>query len=409
MNTAVRIEPEIESSLGDDQLVAFVNDDETRSAVAAAIQDRWPTALVHDGGLSGALALLAQEPSPPLLIVDFGGIEDPVEGLRSLQQVCQPGTRIVALGDTNDITLYHTMRSAGAASYVLKPIDRDLLATALKGSIQTQAATASEMPKKARVMCVVGARGGVGTTTVAVNTAWILAHEHKKSMSIVDLDLQFGTVALSLDLEPSHGLREALEHPGRIDSLFLASAMVHESDNLLVFGAEEPLEEECGMMSSAFQHLVENLPPELDGIVVDVPPRIAIARREVLAAADTIAIVSDLSLAGMRDTLRMGHFARAVAPHAVTVVVANKVGAARGHEIGRGDFEKGVELPVRHFIPFEPKVVAAAANAGKPLAAINRKSEVVKTIARLAESMAGERPKKKARQIGGLKRFLKRA
>lgn len=395
MNTAVRLAPSISSSLGSDQLVAFVLDDETRRSVTAAIEPRWPAALIHEGGLTAALSLLSQEPSPPLLVVDFSGCEDPIAGLRSLLSVCQPGCRIVALGDVNDIGLYHAMVTAGAANYVLKPIDPEVLVGAIEGSHNTLQHVAPQAEThKVRVMCVLGARGGVGTSLIATNTAWLLAHEMKKTVAIIDLDVQFGTVALSLDLEPSHGLREALEHPGRIDGLFLASAMVHESENLFVFSAEEPLEDDVHIQNSAFEHIVENLPADLDAVVVDLPSHMAVTRREVLAAADCIVVVSDPSLAGMRDTLRLTQFISDVSPNAVVLVVANKVGAARSLEIPRGDFEKGVEMPVRHFLPFDPKVTAAAANAGKPLATINRRSELVAAIGRLAEAMAGERPKR---------------
>jgi Flp pilus assembly CpaE family ATPase len=85
-------------------------------------------------------------------------------------------------------------------------------------------------------------------------------------------------------------------------------------------------------------------------------------------------------------------------------VVANKVGAARSLEIPRNDFEKGVEMPVRHFLPFDPKVTAAAANAGKPLAAINRRCELVAGLTRLAESMSGERSKRG--KIPGIRRLF---
>src|SRR3546814_1972017 len=84
---------------------------------------------------------------------------------------------------------------------------------------------------KARI-AVIGSRGGVGSSTFAVNLAWILAEERKYKTTLIDLDLEFGTIALSLDLEPTRGLREALENPARVDGLFISSATAKLTENL---------------------------------------------------------------------------------------------------------------------------------------------------------------------------------
>ncbi|MDV7396632.1 P-loop NTPase, partial [Arthrospira platensis SPKY1] len=96
------------------------------------------------------------------------------------------------------------------------------------------------------MVAVIGARGGVGATTVAVNCAWLLAHDLELKTALIDLDLYFGSCALALDVEPGKGFREALENPERIDGLFLERAMVRVSDKLFLLAAEDDLETASG-------------------------------------------------------------------------------------------------------------------------------------------------------------------
>lgn len=376
-------------SLNSDQVIAFLDDPETRDIVSSTVASRWPSALIYDGGLTAALGSLSQEPAPPMVIVDVTGTEDPMVGLRSLVTLCEPTTRIILIGGTNDVTLYRALLQAGASDYLVKPVSSDALIAALEGAVARGKADAADDGKKLKIVAVVGARGGVGASTVAVNTAWLMAHEMKKTVGLLDLDLQFGTVALSLDLEPSTGLREAFENPDRIDGLFIASAMVHESENLFVLSAEEPLEDVVSINPGAFDLLVASLPEDFDYVVVDLPQKIAIGQKRLLGSCDHVILVSDLSLAGMRDTVRFAQLIRESAPQAVLTVIANKVGSAKKGELPKKEFQRNTEMTVKHFIPHEPSIAVAAANAGKAFPVISKNSPVVKDLRSLAKALSG--------------------
>lgn len=376
-------------SLSGDQVIAFLDDPETRDIVSSTVASRWPSALIYDGGLTAALGSLSQEPAPPLVIVDVTATEDPMVGLRSLVTLCEPTTRIILIGGTNDVTLYRSLLQAGASDYLVKPVSSDALIAALEGAVARGRTETVDDGKKLKIVAVVGARGGVGASTVAVNTAWLMAHEMKKTVGLLDLDLQFGTVALSLDLEPSTGLREAFENPDRIDGLFIASAMVHESENLFVLSAEEPLEDVVTINPGAFDLLVASLPEDFDYVVVDLPQKIAIGQKRLLGSCDHVVLVSDLSLAGMRDTVRFAQLIRESAPQAVLTVIANKVGSAKKGELPKKEFQRNTEMPVKHFIPHEPSIAVAAANAGKAFPVISKNSPVVKDLRSLAKTLSG--------------------
>jgi pilus assembly protein CpaE len=394
------------SQVSNEQLVAFVADDETRTAVTNAVSGHWPTAVVHDGGLSAALGALTHESSPPLLVVDFGGIEDPVAALRSLVALCEASTRIVVIGSVNDVSTYREMIRTGATDYLVKPLQPNALQTALEGANKPKSEASIAETKKARIVGVIGVRGGVGASTVALNTAWLLAHDMNKTVGLLDLDLQFGTISLALDLEPSRGLREVFEKPDRIDSLFVASAMAHESERLYVLSTEEGLEDHPNVNPVAFGLLINALPKDFDCVVVDLPSRFATAHRGILTSFTSFVLVSDPSLAGMRDCVRLAKFLRETTPEAAIHVVVNRIGAVKKGELPKAEFQRGIDMPVKHFIGFDPRIAATAATAGKPLAVIARRSQLVSELRKVAASMIAERVKTPKDDGGGLAKLF---
>ena len=393
-------------SITSEQLVAFVDDGPTANAVRAGVAARWPTVQIQEGGLQNALAVLTHEAAPPLMIVDVTGSDDPVGAMRAILNLCESWTRVVAIGPINDVALYRELIGIGISDYLVKPFVPSAIEDALDRATRPVAETATNA-QKLRIVGVIGARDGVGATTVAVNVGWLMANELGRTTGIVDLDLQYGTVALALDLEPSHGVREALEKPDRIDELLIASAMAHESEHLYVLSAEEPIDDEIEINPNAFEPLIEALPDDFDCLIFDVPARMAARQKRLLSRMDAIAVVSDLSIAGMRDTTRLIQFLRVNAPDAAVTVIANKVGPRGSGDLPKAEFQKGADVPVKHFLPLEAKLVGEAANAGKPLAMVAKRSVLVKSLKTLAQILAADRSHLEVKRSGGL--FGKRA
>ena len=190
----------------------------------AVAQLGWSNAKVRAGGLETARGSIDITVPPGLVLVDLSDASDPVEGMHELAQLCGPQTRFLAIGSVNDVSLYRQLVALGVADYLVKPVSSELLCEAFASAVRSQPSPSAA--RTTRLFAFLGARGGVGTTTLAISTAWLLAHEFKLRTALVDLDLHFGNLALSLDLEPGRGLREALENPERTDSMLLASAMV---------------------------------------------------------------------------------------------------------------------------------------------------------------------------------------
>jgi pilus assembly protein CpaE len=389
--------------------LAAIADEVTREAVRQAVaQFGWPAGRVHGGGVDALGELLKDGGSPAILMVDVSDSADPVAELDALAELCDPHTKVLALGRTNDIGLYRALMRMGVSDYLVKPVSAEALVDALRRAQEVQAPLAEPAPG-AKVIAFVGARGGVGTTSLAVSTAWCMAREHGKRTVLLDLDLQFGAAALSLDLEPERGLREILANPERIDGLLLSSAMTHAGEGLRLLGAEEPLEEDVEIAPAGLKTLIAAMDDAADAVVVDLPRRIDGAGREVLASAETVVVVTDLTLPGMRDAQRLTRFLKALRSKGAVLVVANRVGGAAG-ELPQAEFVKGLGAPLAVSAPADDKAAEAAAEQAKPLLEVAGKSPFAAELRKLAARLVGaeDAPAEAAEPASWLKRVLGR-
>jgi pilus assembly protein CpaE len=371
-------------------LLALIADDTTRETLrAAARQLGLNGALVGEGGAAAARTLLATTKPPRLLVVEVSGSEDPAQDIEALAELCKGAGAIIAVGLLNDVRLYRRLRDAGADDYLVKPVSGDMLISAMTVAMQpkeapTKASTAST---GARRIALIGARGGTGTTTLAISIASDLAKSRRKVV-VLDLDLHFGSTAISLDIEPGRGLRDLLTHPDRIDTLLIDAAAGRAGDHFHILSAEEPLEDSFELSPEGLAAILESLSGTAEFVVIDVPRVLGPLSRQVLATADIIGIVTDLSLPAMRDTQRLVALIKSVSDDAPTVIIANRVGGVAG-EIGLADFERAIGVRVDYSIRFDRAAAVAAAESAKPFAEAAKTPQTQKALRELTDGLSG--------------------
>lgn len=356
-----------------DPFSAFVCDDDTLELIRAAANDMgWPIEKCNKGGLRNAVQSLSVSASPNILFVDMSESGDPINDINALAEVCEPGTVVIAAGQVNDVRLYRDLLSSGIQDYLLKPLSLEQVRESL-----TMAQAMLTAPKHAdmqddkphHMMAVVGVRGGVGASLVSTSLAWAMSEQAGRQTALLDLDVHFGTGALTLDLEPGRGLIDAIDNPSRIDGLFIERAMVRASDKLSLLSAEAPIHQPVMTDGSAFFQLEEELRGAFEMTIVDIPRQVLIPFPHLVSEAGTILLVSDVTLAAARDTIRLLSWFKQNVPGARVVLVANKFQNAVG-ELSRKEFESSIERQIDVVIPFDPKLVSQSAKLGKSYAEV---------------------------------------
>jgi pilus assembly protein CpaE len=366
--------------------IAVLRDKETENAVKAYFSERGVNdARLVRGGIGHATELLSRERSPRLLIVDVSGEIDPVSELRRLAEFCDPSSCVVAVGDRNDVAVYRGLKDIGVSDYFYKPLAFELLAQACD-PVLTRKPHSSSL-HTGRVVIVFGVRGGVGTTTVAVNTAWHLAEALKRRVVLLDLDLQGGDAALHLDAKPSGSLSEVLCNPDRLDQVLIERAVTRLSDRLDLLASLEPLSKAGMPEEEAVLSIIDKLRERYRYVVVDLPFWIGSRYERLRHLPATLILVSDETLASARDTLRWREQVAGAQSDATSsiLILLNKAHAAGA--LTDTEFENALGQKPDLVVPFEPEI-AQAANLGLP--AIARSDALRRALAGLFARFSGE-------------------
>jgi pilus assembly protein CpaE len=238
-----------------------------------------------------------------------------------------------------------------------------------------------------RVVGVIGARGGVGVTTLAINTAWIMAEKLMRRTALVDMDIYSGNVALALDIDPTRGLREAFDDPERVDEVFLQNAMAKIGKSLHVLATEEAFDDTVRMTDDKVLMLADTMRNNFDMTVLDIPRHFIMREPALFSRCDDIVIVSELTLQGLRDSNRLAKLMQGRNRQAKVHVVANQIGAKP--DVSLKEFESGMETKLRCCFAHDPKAMAKASIKGQPLAAADAKHKLVTDLHKLCIELAG--------------------
>jgi pilus assembly protein CpaE len=385
---------------------AFVCDDITLDTMrSVAIDMGWPPEKVMKGGLRNAIQSLAVTASPAILLVDLSESGDPLNDINALAEVCEPGTVVIAIGQVNDVRLYRDLVASGIQDYLLKPMSpghvRDTLVQA-QAIFSAPRGGEGGAAKKHVATAVVGTRGGVGASTLATSLAWMMSADHKLPTALLDLDVHFGTGALTLDLEPGRGLTDAIDNPSRIDGLFIERAMIRANDNLAILSAEAPINAPLLTDGSAFMQLLDEFRHAFEATVVDLPRSMLINFPQLLTHVQVVVVVTELTLAGARDGIRILSWLKSNAPHAQVMVVANKVPAGAG-EISRGDFETSIERKLNFVVPLDQKAATNAARLGQTFVGANRGAKTTQALRAIADAIVATDPEAEPTPAKGAK------
>lgn len=362
---------------------AYLADDASQAAAqAVAVERGWSTSSIRKGGLAAALRLLGVAPPPRFMIVDIDGL--PIAEVEAgLIELARLGSQIMAIGTVNDVNHFRRVMRAGARDYLVKPVDADMLGEVF---VRLEQPGDGSRPN-GRVVGLLGARGGAGVTTLAINTAWVMAERLSRRTALVDLDIYSGNIALALDIEPTRGLREAFDDPERVDQVFLQNAMAKFGKGLHVLATEEAFDDTVRMTDEKVLMLTDTMRASFDMTILDIPRHFVMREPQLFSRCDDIVIVTELNLQSLRDANRLARLLQARNRQAKIHVVANRVGARP--DVSPKEFESGMEAKLRCAFPLDAKAMTRASFKGRPLAGAEPRHRMVAELHRLCIELAG--------------------
>jgi pilus assembly protein CpaE len=375
---------------------AFCETVETAAAVRSAGEDRRlgkAHLTVQMGGMATAIEAYRTVPTPNVIILETEGRSDILAGLDQLATVCDAGTRVVVIGSDDDVAPYRELVRRGVSDYVVGPVDTLDVVRSICSLF-----SASEAVTVGRIIAVVGAKGGVGASTVAHNVAWAIAREVALDSVVIDLDLAFGTAGLDYNQDPSQGIANAVFSPDRLDTAVMDRLLTKCTDHLSLLAAPASLELVYDFGADAFDSIFDTLRMTTPCIVLDVPHQWSGWTKRALVGADDILIVAEPDLANLRNTKNMLNILKASRPNdRPPLYCLNQVGMPKRPEITTREFAKAVESQLIAAIPFDSRLFGAAANNGQMIAEINARHRTTEMFLQIAQRLTGRGETRKRR------------
>src|SRR5258708_10325569 len=240
---------------------AFCETVETAAAVQSAGEDRRlgkAHLKIQMGGMAAAIEACRTAPTANVIILETEGRSDILAGLDQLATVCDPGTRVVVIGRVNDVTLYRELVRRGVSDYVIAPVNTLDVVRSICGPF-----SAPEAKAVGRIIAIVGAKGGVGASTIAHNLAWAIARDLALDSVVAHLDLAFGTAGLDYNQDPAQGIANAVFSPDRVDTAFVDRLLSKCTDNLSLLASPAPLDRVYDFGVDAFESIFATPRPTL--------------------------------------------------------------------------------------------------------------------------------------------------
>ena len=397
-------QPDVASPAADDHIApaprvsvqAFCETVETAAAVPSGGEDRRlgkAHLKIQMGGMAAAIEAYRTAPTPNVIILETEGRSDILAGLDQLATVCDSGTRVVVIGRVNDVKLYRELVRRGVSDYLIAPVSTLDVVRSVCNLF-----SAPEAKAVGRIIAIVGAKGGVGASTVAHNIAWAIARDLSLDSVVADLDLAFGTAGLDYNQDPPQGIADAVFSPDRVDTAFVDRLLSKCTDHLSLLAAPATLDRVYDFGVDAFDSVFDTLRMTTPCIVLDVPHQWTAWTRRALIGADDSLIVAEPDLANMRNTKNMLTMLKASRPNdKPPLYCLNHVGMNKRPEIEVRAFAKTIESQPIAAIPFDPQTFGSAANNGQMIAEISANHRTTEMFLQIAQRLTGRGETKKPR------------
>ncbi len=363
---------------------------------------------VNMGGIPAAVDFYETAPTPNLIVVEsmLNGAELMAD-LSRLANVCDGETKVVVIGHKNDITMYRELITNGVSEYLIAPISMADIMSTVSGIFVDP-----EKQAMGKIVAFMGAKGGVGSSTICHNVAWAISSSFQNDVVLTDMDLPFGTANINLDQDPTQGIAEAVFSPDRVDDILLDRLLAKCAEHLSLLAAPSTLERTYDFDANAFSSILEVAQRSTPYVAVDLPHQWNGWTRQVLSMADEVVIVACPELANLRNAKNLLDTIIDIRPNdGLPRLVMNQVGVPKRPEIAIADFVGPLGIDPAAVIPFDAALFGTASNNGQMISEFNAKHPTSEMFEFLAQVLTGkaELTKEKKSALGFLTKLnLKR-
>ncbi len=368
---------------------AFCDDQRTAEAMQAAATDRRMTRAhvsIQLGGIKAAAQLYQSNATPDVLLVETKGARDViVSQLMELAAVCQPDTKVIVIGHVNDVTLYRELIKQGVSEYMVAPLHQLQIIETIAGLYSDPSAA-----PVGKVIAFIGAKGGVGSSTIAHNVAWLMANRYATETVIVDFDLAYGTAGLNFNQESTSGMLDAIAQPERLDATLIDRLLTKLGDKLSLLSGPGGVDRDIVIETRAVEAILAAVRSSIPNVVLDLPNLWTPWVKFALLQADKVVITATPDLASLRNTKNFFDMLKQSRPNdALPLIVLNQFGVPKRPEIPADEFGKAIGTEIACVIPLDPFTFGTAQSNGQMLFEIAAKSKAADALTRLAQMITG--------------------
>lgn len=373
---------------------AFCEQSTSAEAVQIAADDRRLAKAhvsVHMGGIEAAVAHYQESPTPNLIIIESSlPTRDLLGQLDRLAECCDAGTKVLVIGRANDVLLYRELLKRGVAEYLIAPVSPMQMMESISNLYNDP-----NSDPVGHIFAFIGAKGGIGSSTVCHNASWCISEMLKASVVIADLDLAFGTAGLDFNQDPVQGIAEALGSPERLDEVLLDRLLTKCSEHLSIFAAPGTLDRDYDLTADSCDIVLDVVRQNVPYVTVDLPHVWTSWSKRILTQADEIVVTATPDLASLRNTKNLIDLLKQVRQNdRIPHLVINMQGVPKRPEIPLKDFETALELKACAVIEFDPETFGQAANNGQMVEEMSPKAKSVQHFRDVAMTITGRREHK---------------
>lgn len=341
---------------------------------------------------------------PDILLLDLSlAWEDELKALSQRSRSERPA--MIAIGAEGNSEMMRLAMKAGARDFFTHPVAASELANTLRQIVED---SSSNDGAKAKISAVINAKGGSGGSFLASNFAHIAVSHYQLSMALIDLDLQFGSLPLYLDLSPREGMVEALANIDQLDSTALKAHMTkHESGLHLLASKSDQLSSNGTISENSLIRLLKIASNTYNHLIVDLPRQIDPLTTSVLERADQIFIVMQQDIASLRDAKQLIRIITSVlgVPKGNLQIIINRYNSKSA--VTETDIKEALNIESISIVPNDFKRVVEATNTGVPLYVNERNAAITKSLISLVDKMCDHPATHKKGMFSSLSNILR--